>query len=145
MLPVLIALLGSGLRMPEKLFLGWFGPRGLASVVFAVIVINEHLPGESILVLTVVCTVTLSVIAHGLSANPLARALAAYESRQPQARVVAVKLSARWYGARRSGPNTAAKHFSLHLHHPHCRIARRALRVSVFFTLCERVSQQLSK
>ncbi len=84
MLPVLLALLGSGLRLPEKLFLGWFGPRGLASVVFAVIVINEHLPGESILVLTVVCTITLSVIAHGVSANPLARALAAYESRNPK-------------------------------------------------------------
>ena len=84
MLPIYLALLGSGLRLPEKLFLGWFGPRGLASVVFVVIVINEHLPGESTLVLTVVCTVTLSVIAHGLSANPLVKALAAYENRHPK-------------------------------------------------------------
>lgn len=84
MLPMLIALLGSGLNFPEKLFLGWFGPRGLASVVFIIIVVNEQLPGESTLIITVVCTVTLSVLAHGLSANPLAKALAAYERRHPK-------------------------------------------------------------
>ncbi len=76
MLPIFLALTGSGLSLPEKLFLGWFGPRGLASVVFAIIVMNDQLPGEKTLVLTVVCTVTLSVVAHGLSANPLARVLA---------------------------------------------------------------------
>ncbi len=76
MLPIFLALIGSGLSLPEKLFLGWFGPRGLASVVFAIIVMNDQLPGEKTLVLTVVCTVTLSVVAHGLSANPLARVLA---------------------------------------------------------------------
>jgi NhaP-type Na+/H+ or K+/H+ antiporter len=85
MLPVLIALIGSGLSMPEKLFLGWFGPRGLASVVFAIIVMNEQLPGENTLVLTVVCTVTLSVFVHGLSSNPLASVLAAYERRRGRA------------------------------------------------------------
>jgi NhaP-type Na+/H+ or K+/H+ antiporter len=84
MLPTLLALIGSGLNMPEKLFLGWFGPRGLASVVFAIIVINEQLPGEKILVLTVVCTVTLSVFLHGLSSIPLANLLAAYEQRRGQ-------------------------------------------------------------
>ena len=49
--------------------MGWFGPRGLASIVFAVIVLNSHLPGAG--------TITLSIIAHGLSANPLAAALGA--------------------------------------------------------------------
>ena len=82
MLPIVLSLAGSGVSMPEKLFLGWFGPRGLASIVFGIIVINEHLPGEKTLVLTVVCTVMLSVVAHGLSANPLANALAAYERRR---------------------------------------------------------------
>lgn len=82
MLPMLIALIGSGLRLPEKLFIGWFGPRGLASVVFLILVINEELWGEETLVLTVVCTVTLSVVAHGMSANPLSKALAAYEQRR---------------------------------------------------------------
>ena len=81
MLPIFLALIGSGLSLPEKLFLGWFGPRGLASVVFAIIVMNDQLPGEKTLVLTLVCTVTLSVVAHGLSANPLSRMLAGYERR----------------------------------------------------------------
>jgi NhaP-type Na+/H+ or K+/H+ antiporter len=56
--------------------MGWFGPRGLASIVFAVIVINAHLPGGTTLSMTVVCTIIMSIIAHGLSANPLVAALA---------------------------------------------------------------------
>jgi NhaP-type Na+/H+ or K+/H+ antiporter len=51
--------------------MGWFGPRGLASIVFAVIVLNENLPGEDTIMLTAVCTIVLSVVGHGLSANPL--------------------------------------------------------------------------
>ena len=70
MLPVFMVLLGSGIRTDEKLFMGWFGPRGLASVVFGVIVANEHLSGESTITSTVVCTILFSIIAHGLSANP---------------------------------------------------------------------------
>jgi len=65
------------LRVDEKLFMGWFGPRGLASIVFAVIVLNEHLPGGGTIAMTVVCTIVLSIVAHGLSANPLVAALAA--------------------------------------------------------------------
>ncbi len=77
MLPVFIALGGTNLRTDEKLFVGWFGPRGLASIVFAVIVLEEHLPGGHTLSMTVVCTIILSVVGHGLSANPLVAALAA--------------------------------------------------------------------
>jgi NhaP-type Na+/H+ or K+/H+ antiporter len=72
MLPVWLSVTGSGLRADGKLFLGWFGPRGLASIVFAVIVLGEGLPGTQTLSATVVCTVLLSILAHGLSANPLA-------------------------------------------------------------------------
>ena len=75
MLPVFLVLTGTNIRTDEKLFMGWFGPRGLASIVFAVIVINEHLPGGSIISMTVVCTIVLSVIAHGISASPLVAAL----------------------------------------------------------------------
>ena len=71
MVPVFLVLGGMKLRTDEKLFMGWFGPRGLASVVFAVIVLNSHLPGGSVIGVTAVCTITLSIIAHGLSANPL--------------------------------------------------------------------------
>ena len=76
MLPVFLVLGGLGLRADERLFIGWFGPRGLASIVFAVIVLNEHLPGGNTISMTVVCTIIMSVVAHGLSANPLANALA---------------------------------------------------------------------
>jgi NhaP-type Na+/H+ or K+/H+ antiporter len=76
MLPVFLVLAGMKLRSDEKLFMGWFGPRGLASIVFAVIVLNEHLPGGGTITMTVVCTIALSVVAHGLSANPLVAALA---------------------------------------------------------------------
>ena len=81
MLPVFLVLTGMNLRTDEKLFMGWFGPRGLASIVFAVIVLNEHLPGGTTISMTVVCTVILSIVAHGISANPLDAALGARISR----------------------------------------------------------------
>lgn len=81
MLPVFLVLRGLNLRSDEKLFMGWFGPRGLASIVFAVIVLNENLPGGEIISMTVVCTVVLSIIGHGVSANPLVAALGARLSR----------------------------------------------------------------
>jgi len=79
MLPVFLVLTRMGLSVSDKLFLGWFGPRGLASIVFIVIVLNENLPGGETLKQTVVWTVILSIIAHGLTANPLA---ALYGARQ---------------------------------------------------------------
>jgi NhaP-type Na+/H+ or K+/H+ antiporter len=73
MLPVAIAMLGSKARAPTLGFLGWFGPRGLASIVFAVIVVEEsNLPHEHLIALAIYLTVGLSVLAHGLSAAPLA-------------------------------------------------------------------------
>ena len=75
MLPVYLSLAGSRLKPGSKLFLGWFGPRGLATVVFAVIVLEHHLPGGQELALTAACTVILSILAHGFSANPLAASL----------------------------------------------------------------------
>jgi NhaP-type Na+/H+ or K+/H+ antiporter len=77
MLPVFLVMAGMKLRTDEKLFMGWFGPRGLASIVFAIIVLKKHLPGGSTISMTVVCTIVLSIMAHGLSANPLVTALAA--------------------------------------------------------------------
>ncbi|MEA2078826.1 MAG: sodium:proton antiporter, partial [Pseudomonadota bacterium] len=55
------------------------GPRGLASIVFIVIVLNEHLPGGETLRMVVAWTIILSVIAHGATAYPLA---ALYARRQ---------------------------------------------------------------
>lgn len=75
MLPVFLSLTGSGLTPGEKMFIGWFGPRGLASIVFGVVVFQAELAGEETLLATVVCTVVLSVMLHGISANPLAKRL----------------------------------------------------------------------
>jgi NhaP-type Na+/H+ or K+/H+ antiporter len=79
MLPVFLALTGSGISTGGKLFIGWFGPRGLASIVFGIIVLNSSLPEAETgpIAMTVVCTVLLSIIFHGITANPLAAALAA--------------------------------------------------------------------
>jgi NhaP-type Na+/H+ or K+/H+ antiporter len=73
MLPIFMSLTGTGERVDTKLFLGWFGPRGLASIVFALIVVNEGVPEARFLAMVVVLTVLLSLIAHGISANPLAQ------------------------------------------------------------------------
>ena len=81
MLPIFLSLTGTGEKTDSKLFLAWFGPRGLASIVFAIIVLNTNLPGTELMVLVVICTVFLSAIAHGLTANPLAAALAARVAR----------------------------------------------------------------
>jgi NhaP-type Na+/H+ or K+/H+ antiporter len=84
MLGVVIATLGSHARRPTTAFLGWFGPRGLASIVFAVIVLEEsQLPHEHILVLTTYLTVGLSVLLHGISAAPLANRYARWYERHP--------------------------------------------------------------
>ena len=75
MLPMFVSLTGSGESTTSKLFLGWFGPRGLASIVFAIIVLNRGVEGGGLLAMIVVCTVALSVLAHGFTANPLSRVL----------------------------------------------------------------------
>ncbi|HEY7011131.1 MAG TPA: cation:proton antiporter, partial [Streptosporangiaceae bacterium] len=73
MLPVAIALAGSRLGRPAVLFIGWFGPRGLASVVFGLLVLEDLAPVAGRPAVTVIAfTVLLSVLAHGLSADPLA-------------------------------------------------------------------------
>lgn len=77
MLPVALVLADAGVGWRDKLFIGWFGPRGLASIVFAIIVFHEGLPESRTLVLVVVCTVILSIVAHGMSANPIVTALGA--------------------------------------------------------------------
>src|SRR5207342_1661015 len=85
MVPVAIAMLDAHPRPPTLGFLGWFGPRGLASIVFAVIVIEDsQLPHEHLIVLAVYLTVGLSVFAHGLTAAPLADRYADWFERHPR-------------------------------------------------------------
>jgi NhaP-type Na+/H+ or K+/H+ antiporter len=72
MLPVFLCLQGKSFQSDTLLFMGWFGPRGLASIVFLVMVIAEKLPGSDTISAVVVWTIVLSVLLHGLTANPLA-------------------------------------------------------------------------
>ena len=74
MLPVALSMIGSGLRGRTVLFLGWFGPRGLASILFGILLVSRlDLEHEALIFNSVVLTVLLSVVAHGISAAPLAR------------------------------------------------------------------------
>jgi sodium/hydrogen antiporter len=71
MLPVFLCLIATRTSTADKLFIGWFGPRGLATIVFAVLVLDEKLPGNDTIMLAAGWTVLLSIIAHGVTANPL--------------------------------------------------------------------------
>ena len=73
MLPVTLCMMRSGLDRPTVSFLGWFGPRGLASVVFALLAIEDLGEGSAVVgqaVAAVALTVTLSVVLHGITAGP---------------------------------------------------------------------------
>jgi len=74
MVPVAIALAGARLGRTTVAFIGWFGPRGLASVVFALLTLEEVSPHAAGSAITIIgFTVLLSVVAHGVTADPLAR------------------------------------------------------------------------
>jgi NhaP-type Na+/H+ or K+/H+ antiporter len=78
MLPVAVALFGTHLRGVSVLFAGWFGPRGLASIVLGLIVVSEapRLAGRGEIELAVALTVLLSVLLHGITSAPLSAAYA---------------------------------------------------------------------
>ena len=73
MVPVALALWGSRLGRMAVAFVGWFGPRGLASVVFALLALEDIGQSAGPAVTVIAFTILLSVVAHGLTANPLAR------------------------------------------------------------------------
>ena len=79
--PIFLSLTGTGESVSSRLFLGWFGPRGLASIVFAIIVLDAALPGSRFMASVVVATVILSLVAHGVSAKPLAKWLGRKEEK----------------------------------------------------------------
>jgi sodium/hydrogen antiporter len=90
MLPVAIALIGTRLSPPSILFMGWFGPRGLASIVLGLVYLEQelHLSSESTIRAAVMVTVVLSIFVHGLSATPgisiYARKVAALSPSAPE-------------------------------------------------------------
>ncbi len=75
MIPIALSLLGSGIRLPTHLFVGWFGPRGLASILFVLLILEEaEIPHRAEILSITVITVALSVVLHGVTAAPLANA-----------------------------------------------------------------------
>lgn len=83
MAPVAVALAGSGCDRPTVAFAGWFGPRGLATIVFALTIVETaDLPGTPVMLQVACLTVLLSVFAHGISAPPLTERFVAGEQRR---------------------------------------------------------------
>jgi NhaP-type Na+/H+ or K+/H+ antiporter len=83
--PVAVAMLGTHARRQTVGFLGWFGPRGLASIVFAVLLEESGgLPHEQTLLTTIFATIGLSVLLHGLTAAPLAERYARWFESHPR-------------------------------------------------------------
>jgi sodium/hydrogen antiporter len=80
MVPTALALVGAGLDRETVLFVGWFGPRGLASLVFALLALEQLGGGADDAVGVIAVTVLLSVLAHGATAGPLAARYGATEA-----------------------------------------------------------------
>lgn len=78
MIPVAISLIGTKCDLATVLFIGWFGPRGIASILYVLIVVNKIHPikGHETIYAVISLTVLLSIILHGLSAQPFTRAFA---------------------------------------------------------------------
>jgi len=79
-LPIFLSLTATSATVRDRLFLGWFGPRGLASIVFAIIVLDSELPGGKLIALIVIVTVFFSLIAHGFTAKPLSAWLVRHQT-----------------------------------------------------------------
>jgi sodium/hydrogen antiporter len=118
MLPVAIAMLGTGARRPTVTFMGWFGPRGLASIVFALIVLHDaDLPHEGTILSATYVTVGLSVLAHGVTAAPLTRRYVSWFESHPADRRPAMEsvpaASHRWRRPAGIAPSSAVAPASL--------------------------------
>lgn len=93
MLPVALALLGTRTRLPTVAYVGWFGPRGLASIVFAVLILQaEPIPSLSLVLATISLTVVVSVYAHGVTALPLTERFVAWIRANPRSEASATTL-----------------------------------------------------
>ena len=86
MVPTAVALAGTGLSRPSVAFIGWFGPRGLASIILALVVVAEEpdLGGLDVVLATTTVAVLASVLLHGLTARPLSRRYARHVESLPK-------------------------------------------------------------
>ena len=110
MLPVAIAMARSGARWQTLAFMGWFGPRGLASIVFGLLALERGVPDSRTLLATVVVTVGLSVFLHGLTAMPFIAAYHRWYAGQSAAGPAAAEARPTRLprGRRQPGPDDAA-------------------------------------
>ena len=108
MIPVAIAFAGQGVKRPTVAFIGWFGPRGLASLVFALLALERGVPEGEVVLTTVIVTVALSVILHGLTSVPL------------------VAVYHRWYAAHSAQHPAAEEAVPARMSRPRRRLADRA-------------------
>jgi NhaP-type Na+/H+ or K+/H+ antiporter len=79
--PVAVAMLRTGFAVPTLLYVGWFGPRGLASIVFAGVVVEQAVPAANAITDVVLLTVAISLVVHGITAAWGARRYAAWFER----------------------------------------------------------------
>jgi len=87
MLPISLSLLGSGIKLPTHLFLGWFGPRGLASILFLLLIFEQQtIQHQNEIFSVTVLTVALSIFFHGLTAAPFARMYSRYVHQRVEAK-----------------------------------------------------------
>ena len=103
---VLVAMAGSGTLWETRIFVGWFGPRGLASILFGLLVFDEvEGTGARQVVLVVMWTVLVSVFVHGATASPwtarLSRRIAEREEPMPETEMVTELPTRRRLGFRR--------------------------------------------
>ena len=83
MIPVAISMLGLGMRLPTLAFLGWFGPRGLASLLFALLVLEDLGVEQAETIQSIVgVTVFASILLHGLTAAPLSALYGKWDAKQ---------------------------------------------------------------
>jgi len=95
MVPVAVAFIGTGARRPTVAFAGWFGPRGLATIVFLLTVVEEAgLPGTSRITEVATITVVLSVVLHGVTAIPLTSRYVAWWRDHPRPDSISPTLEA---------------------------------------------------
>lgn len=108
MLPVAVSMLGTHARPPTVAYLGWFGPRGLASIVFGVLILEAGgLPHLRVLLLTTVVTIAISVLAHGLSAKPLTERYVQWYQTHPNPRMERVPAAEQRWRRSRAEPVVA--------------------------------------
>lgn len=84
MLSVVTAMIRSRARRPTIAFMGWFGPRGLATLVFSILVIDADIPNGDLIASAAVMGIVLSIIAHGFTAPPLVRAYSDWWNSHPR-------------------------------------------------------------